>query len=121
MKLVIKGQTPSQKNDKRIWTNPKTGRVLISSGNTTRAWKQDALWQLKGKPKVINYPVALTCVFYMKDNRPRDLDNCLAAVCDILQQAEIISNDSWQKLCPITLDCGGVDKEDPRVEVYLDD
>lgn len=83
-------------------------------------WETAALWQLKGKGKVENYPVAVTVIFHVKDNRGRDLDNMLASVMDCLQKAEIIENDSWQFCAPITIDCAGVDKN-PRCEVYLDE
>lgn len=94
-------------------------RPLLLPNKQYAEWKEDAAWQLKREKPVAEYPVAMTCVFYMKDKRGRDLDNCLSAVCDALVKAEIIKDDSWQNLCPITIDCQGVDKE-PRVEIYLD-
>lgn len=47
------------------------------------------------------------------------MDNACAGVLDILKKAEIIIDDDYQHLCPIILDCGGIDKAKPRVEIHL--
>lgn len=119
MKLVISGQTPSLKNRKQLFV--RNGKPHMIANHQHRQWETDALWQLKGKPPVENYPVALTCVFYMKDNRARDLDNCLTSVQDVLVKAGIIKGDHWQLLAPVTADCAGIDAKDPRVEIWLDE
>lgn len=86
-----------------------------------RAWEEDALWQLKKYKPLVNYPASMTCIFTMKDNRHRDLDNCLTSVQDVLMKAGILKADDWQSLRPITIDCAGVDKTDPKVEIWFDD
>lgn len=89
------------------------------SNKLHREWEEQALWQLKGKKPVVKYPVAISCMFYMKDNRHRDLDNCLSSVLDVLVKAGILEGDDWKRVSPITIDCGGVDKK-PRCEVFFD-
>ncbi len=119
MKLLIKSQVPAAKN--RHIISMRGSRPLLLPNKQYAEWKEEAAWQLKGKGMVVDYPVALTCVFFVKDHRGRDLDNMLSAVLDALVKAEIIRSDSWQDVRPITIDCGGVDKNNPRVEIWLDE
>lgn len=82
-------------------------------------WEGDALWQLKGKPKVKTYPTTISCIFYNKDKRRRDNSNMLDSVQDVLVKAGILEDDNcW------LLDVGGarseLDSLNPRVEVTLD-
>lgn len=121
MKLTILGQTPSLKNSKQLFINRRTGKSFITSSKASKEWVKDALWQLKGKPAVETYPVAVTMVFYFKGQHRKDLDNAASSVLDVLKAAGIIEDDDWTHICPITIDCGGVDKLEPRVEIYLDD
>lgn len=85
------------------------------------AWEKDALKQLMGTQPVTNYPTGITMVFYMKDNRGRDLDNMSSSVLDMLQKANIIESDDWQHIDTLTLQAGGVDKLKPRVQVFIDE
>jgi len=119
MHLVINGSVPGLKNQKQLFVNRKTGKNFITSSVRAKEWTEAALWQLKGKPAVISYPVAITMVFYFEDNRKRDLDNVASTVLDVLRKANIIVEDDWQHVRPITIDCGGIG--DPRVEVWLDE
>jgi Holliday junction resolvase RusA-like endonuclease len=112
---------PSLKNSKQLFTNPKTGKTFITSSTRAKEWFVDAHWQLKGKSPVSAYPVAITMIFYFKNNRKHDLDNVCSTVLDGIKKAGIIEDDSYEHVCPITLDFGGVDKTDPRVEIYIDE
>ncbi len=117
--ITILGQVPAAKN--RHIISMRGSRPMLLPNKEYRAWKEDAAWQLKQAPPITNYPISLTCLFYVKDNRGRDMDNMLASVLDALQKAGVIENDDWQHIRPITIDCAGIDKANPRVEVYLDD
>lgn len=69
------------------------------------------------KPLIIHY------VIY-EPNRKRDHDNvfCMVSKCvqDALQETEIIKNDGWEQILNFTHDFY-VDKENPRIEVYLEE
>lgn len=121
MKLKLSGQVPSLKNSKQIFVNRKTGKRFITSSQSSKQWAEDAMWQLKGKKPVESYPVAVTMVFYFKGKHRKDLDNACSSVLDVLKTAGIIVDDDWTHVCPITIDCGGIDKAEPRVEIYLDE
>lgn len=122
MKIVIKGNIPAQKNNKQIYVNRATGKPFVASNSNVTEWKKDALWQLKQYDLVVTeYPVSMTIVFYVKDNRRKDMDNMLTSIQDVLVKAGIIEDDSWQFVRPITIDCAGIDKDNPRAEIWIDD
>lgn len=113
--ITILGQVPAKKNSRQAFV--RAGRVMNVPNKTYTEWEKQALWQLKGTKPVTEYPVALSMTFYVKDNRGRDMDNMLASVLDCLQKAGVLANDDWQHCRPITIDCGGIDKLNPRVEI----
>lgn len=117
-KLVIEGSVPPKKNSRQLFV--KNGRMINVPSSRYKEWETAALWQLKGKQPVTEYPIALNIIFTVKDKRSRDLDNMLASVMDCLQKAGIIESDDWQHCAPITIDCAGISKE-PRCEVYIDE
>lgn len=124
MKLVIKGDVPSQKNRKIISINRATGRPFLRSAPAVKEWQVKAnivlRHQFKGL-KTTNYPISIVCSFFFSNNRRRDLDNGLNGVMDALVAAEIIKDDSVEYVDCITIQYGGVDKKNPRVEIFLDE
>ena len=118
IKITIDGNTPSKKNSRNIFV--KNGRIINIPSPKYNTWHESALWQLKTQqvPKLEpNYKIQV--VFYFKDNRSRDLDNSLASICDVLQDAEIIKGDNWQNLNEIHIFAGGIDKKRPRAEIEI--
>lgn len=53
----------------------------------------------------------------MPDHRRCDLTNKAESVMDLLVDNGFIEDDCWQITGLIELSCGGVDKENPRVEI----
>lgn len=96
MKLVIYGETPAKKNSKVLTRS----RKLIPS-NQYRAWHDYAsfqLTQLTIREKLetdIGYPVIVTLKFYHGDRRRRDSDNGTSSILDLLQDCNILHDDSW--------------------------
>ena len=124
MKLVISGDCPSKKNNKRIVTNKKTGKPFIISSERHNTWESTALSELKQQfsgYKVSGYPIGITAIFYNGSKRRKDLDNQISSVLDVMVKAEVIEDDNVNFVDSIQLQYGGVDKESPRVEIFLDD
>lgn len=122
MKIVLKGQVPSQKNNKQIYRNKSTGRVFIASNDKVKLWQNYVdiqLLSLRIKEPFENKVVA-HYKFYVQDNRRRDIDNMIASVNDSLMRAQIIRDDSWQWLKLGSADAE-IDKENPRVEIILEE
>lgn len=123
-KIVLTGQTPSQKNSKNVGVNPKTGRVFVASNKIVKDWQKTALveatlWQQRNLPEPCEEKLFATYMFFVKDMRRRDLDNMIASCNDVLVKAGILEDDSWQWLGLSGADAV-VDSTNPRVEIYLD-
>lgn len=134
--IVISGQTPSQKNNKQIYTNRKTGKNFISSSDIVKSWQQLALAELRQEKRRFNRGrIQIDYMFYVVDDTQRDLDNMIASVNDVLQQANalmtlkngkpkilkgtgIIYGDHWQKLRIGSADAE-IDRQNPRAEMII--
>lgn len=87
--IIIEGQTPAQKNSKRIVPNFRTGKSRIISSKKTLDWKEDALQQLDPLELRLRPEgrLQIDYMFYVKDKAQRDLDNMIASCNDLLQAA----------------------------------
>lgn len=124
MKLTISGNVPSQKNRKIISVNRATGRPFLRSAPAVKEWQARAEAELQEQfagYKVTDYPITVTVVVYFDNKRRHDLDNALASVMDALSNSGIIEDDNVDCVETITVSYGGIDKENPRVEIWLDE
>jgi Holliday junction resolvase RusA-like endonuclease len=64
--------------------------------------------------------VSMRYTFFWPDNRARDLSNRIKAAEDFIVKRGVIKDDCWQVVSRIELISGGIDKQNPRVEVYLE-
>lgn len=124
MLVTITGNVPSQKNRKIISRNRATGRPFLRSAPAVKQWQEHAEGQLRKQWRglsMTDYPITVTMVFYFDNLRRHDLDNALSTVMDALVAAEVIEDDSAKYVECITVQYGGHDKINPRVEVYFDE
>jgi len=135
-KIIISGQTPAQKNGKRILKNRRTGNSFIGSSDRVKEWQNLALRELRLQQKRFNKGrIQIDYMFYVVDDAQRDLDNMITSVNDVLQQANalytikngkpkiikgtgIIYGDHWQKLRIGSADAE-VDRANPRAEMII--
>ena len=120
LQLTITGQTPAQKNSKSIAYNRGTGKPFIMSNQNVKTWQNTAAIELLRYR--IKEPLQgrqeLSIMFYVKDNRRRDLDNMLTTIQDALVKAGILEDDSWKRLRVGSIDAE-LDKLNPRAEITL--
>lgn len=137
MKLIIDGNVPSQKNNKEIAINRKTGQRFVRSNDRVTAWKETATESLRKQfegYKVSGYPIGITLIFFFDNERRHDLDNAAAGVMDALAYGReidfegkpikgtgVIVDDSVAFVDCLQLQYGGLDKINPRVEIYIDE
>lgn len=117
-KIVIQGQVPSQKNSKTISYNYRTGRPFIRTEDRVKVWQLASSMLLRGIPPIHN-EVSIDMWFFNKDRRKRDIDNMMTSVLDLLKNNEIIDDDNCFVVRELSGSFCGVDKNNPRVEVYV--
>lgn len=117
--MVISGSVPSKKNSR---INTRSGRSFPSKNYTK--WNSNAIKEMREQftgYKITRYPITLRVVFYWKDLRRHDNDNSLSSVQDTLKDAGIIVDDDFNHINIATAEYGGLDRENPRCEIYLDE
>jgi Holliday junction resolvase RusA-like endonuclease len=120
--LTIPGNVPSQKNGKMISFNRRTGQRFVRSNDRVLEWKAFAVKVLEDQFKgymVTEYPLIVMLVFFFDNKRRHDLDNAAAGVMDALRDAGVIVDDNVNYVNVLSLHYGGLDKENPRVDIYL--
>lgn len=124
MKLTILGNVPSQKNGKQFALNRTTGKMFIISNKRVQDWQKSAHTQLSAQfsgLQVTDYPISITAIFWRDTKRAYDLDNAYSTVADALVKAGVITDDNINFIECVTLQHGGIDRENPRAEVYIDE
>lgn len=73
----------------------------------------------------VEKPIRATFTIYYPTRRLFDVDNIGSVVCkftmDVLTEVGIIPDDNYQHVPEILLEFGGVDKENPRCEVTIEE
>lgn len=120
--FTIHGAPVTKKNSQQILVNKATGRPFIMPSKQYKAYEAAALKEL-GKPRraPIDTPLNVRCVYYMPTRRKADLCNLLEATCDILTRAGVIADDNSGIVASHDGSRVLYDKEDPRVEIVLED
>lgn len=124
MKLVVTGNVKAKKNNKQVVYNKKTGKPFIMSDKATQEYIKDAIQQLKTQfvgLQISDYPITVQMVFYYPTKHRKDLDNSASTILDCMTKAGIIEDDDVSHVNELYCFFGGYDKEDPRVEILLED
>ncbi len=93
-KITIKGRVISKKNSKQIFRNRYTGKPFIKSSDAYSDFENDALKQLCNCKACFFGKVRVDYVFEVKGQMRIDVDNAIASINDILQQAGVIDDDN---------------------------
>ncbi len=121
--ITLTGRPITKKNSSRIVMNRRTGRPRVIPSPQYKIYEEACLWELSTYrgPKFGGKPVNLKAVYHMPNRRSwPDLVGLLQATCDILEASGIIDDDKYI----VSFDgshIAGVDKENPRVEVTIEE
>ncbi len=119
IEIIIPGNAVSKKNNKRILKN-KAGRSFLAASSNYMKWKRLALALLKDLPKWEGgYPVNMTFYHCRKTNAKFDFGNVSEGVQDVLQELEVIEDDSMLHVYPVHAGWEK-DAENPRVVVTIE-
>lgn len=117
MRFTIKGDPRTKKNSMRIVVRGKK-RFLLPS-EAFLEYQEAAGYYIPYKWSVIDFPVCVKCVYYMKTHRKVDLVNLLEGTCDILKHYGVIKDDSADIVASHDGSRVLYDKENPRVEIEI--
>lgn len=128
--LVYHGIIYSKKNSKRIITNRRTGKPQIVSNRNAKeqewlmalGFRRQALMQngcMYDERSVCELKFDINVAMWQPDERKRDLDNQLTSILDGLVAAGVIPDDSNKYVTRLKVTNMGVDKKDPRAEIYI--
>jgi crossover junction endodeoxyribonuclease RusA len=111
-------QIPPSVNHMYINAN-KNGISYKVYSKKAKEWHDQALYEIKGymqknKIKTYNEKIILEIYYYFPDARKRDTHNTLKILCDTLERAGFISNDSL--LLPRIMNFE-IDRNNPRIEI----
>lgn len=124
MKLVVKGNVKAKKNNKQMAMNRRTGKMFPMTDKATTAYMKDAVQQLKDQfegYKITNYPICVQMVFYYQTKHRKDIDNSMSTILDCMKAAGIIEDDDVTHVNELYAFFGDYDKDNPRVEILLED
>lgn len=116
--IVLSGQTPSHKNSKQLF---KVGeRRIVANNDRYLQWRNGAILEARSQMRrSCTGTIGLIVEFYTKDKRPRDLDNMLASVQDVLVAAHVIDDDNCFILTQVIATFAGIDKANPRAKITV--
>lgn len=127
IKYTILGDPRTKKNSMEIVSFgrkcPACGKrqynKLVQS-KAHREFKEAALWQLKPiPPRPIECAVNVKCIFYMQTRRKVDGLNLLAAIDDLLVEAQILADDNSRIVVGHDGSRVLYDKTNPRTEITI--
>lgn len=113
MNITIPGRVPSKKNSKRIFR--RGGRTIVLPSEGYERWKKQALKVIK--KKLIPSPYYVTYIFRMKGKARSDLDNMIASVNDVLQDAGVLDDDN--NILEIEASKQG-EEEEYKTEIFIE-
>lgn len=117
LKIIFPSIAPSKKNSKR--TIYRGGRMYLVSSENHEAWHEETMWLLKKVRVKFTTASLIKITSYPKDRIRRDNTNVAESVMDILKDAGIIPDDNWFVAPEQHLKFGGIDLENPRMEVEI--
>lgn len=84
-----------------------------------KAWEKECPQLVLPECGAVDWPVSITYDFYMPDKRRRDIGNYEKVLTDMLVTQCILMEDNTKIVRQIILNYVGVDRDKPRVEIFL--
>lgn len=119
LKFVIETIPRSKKNSQEIIFNKKTGRRMVIQNKRYTEFEKECKWFIPKLEKPIDYPVNLSCCFYVNDARRRDIANYLEAIQDILVKYNVLEDDNYNIIASLDNCKMEIDREYPRVIIEI--
>jgi hypothetical protein len=116
--IVLPGRVPSKKNSRNAFS--RGGRIFNIPSKQYRAWHKITSEFIPDEYKEMLSEVdKIRLLFWAPDRRASDLTNKAESVMDLLVDNKVITDDNWYVVNRVELCFKGVDRNSPRVEVYI--
>ena len=120
MKIIIDLPPITKKNSQQIFVNGRTGKRFVAPSQKFKEYQNNAGFFIKRAGAYSGeYPVNITCLFYMPTKRRVDLVNLLESIDDVLTHYGVIVDDSSKYIGAHDFSRVLYDKEHPRTEIYI--
>ena len=119
MKIVIPLAPVTKKNSQRILINKATGRPFVMPSEKYKVYEKACVVFMPRLKDPIDYPVNVSCRYYMPTKRRVDLVNLLEATSDIMVRYGILSDDNSNVIYSVDGSRVFYDKEHPRTEIEI--
>lgn len=121
MRITLYGDPRTKKNSQRIIRVGKGTKILPSEAYIDYANEcQVQLIEKRAYGKMIDYPVNIACVYYMRTRRKIDLTNLNESIHDILVSGKVLADDNRNVIASTDGSLVLYDKENPRVEITIE-
>jgi len=118
IRITIPGAPITKKNSQQIVY--AGARPMIIPSKAYKDYRKACLYAIPAEARQrIDYPVNLSCVYYMPTRRRVDLCNLLEATCDILVDAGVLKDDCSTIVAAHDGSRVDLDREKPRVEITI--
>lgn len=119
LKIVVEVIPRSKKNSQEIIFNRKTGKRMVIQNKRYTEFEKECKWFMPKLEKPIDYPINLSCHFYVSDARRRDIANYLEAIQDILVKYKVIEDDNYSIIASLDNCKMEIDRVRPRCEIEI--
>ena len=117
VKFTVPVAPITKKNSQRI---VKLGnRPCILPSEKYQQYESLALWYVPKCGVPIDFPVNVTCLFYMPTRHTCDLTNLLEAIDDVMVKAGLLQDDNYNIIAAHDGSRVLYDKHNPRTEVVI--
>ena len=100
-RFTFEGDTPSKKNQKRIFKG-KNGKPFITASSDFKAWHKGAVLEMKlqmTRITGVTWPLPrckrIFAKLFYEDRRRRDSSNTFESIMDLMVDAGILADDNW--------------------------
>lgn len=123
--IELKGRIPSKKNSRQIIIS--RGKILNIPSKSYRKWHKDMSYSLEKQIDSLSgniiFPLEkvkeIHINLFFPDDRVVDNTNKTESIMDLLVDNGLLIDDCWQVTGQITMRPCGIDRENPRAEVFI--
>jgi len=119
VRLFVKGRIPSKKRGRNLFV--RGGKLVNIPSKKYEEWHKEAIVQICDyKCRLLKDIHKVTLSFWAPDKRASDLTNKAESIMDLLVDAGILEDDNWWLVGKIELVFMGVNVQNPRCEIYIE-